>query len=124
MVLDFEDTEARRLNAAYGGSWSDPLVQDFYRALVCREEFLSTKYGRGRAATGTRRLLRNRGGDIVQCVEQMTLRAGETPVFAEMVAAGLFEGTADYVVAKHRDRFSNAVVARVHGRMVSNEISI
>ena len=96
MALDFDDTEAKRLNEIYGGSWPDPLVQDFYRALVCREEFLRVKDGRGRAATGTRRLLRNKDGDVIGCIEKMTL-GNETAVFREMIDAGLVEGTADYL---------------------------
>jgi hypothetical protein len=54
--------------------------------------------------------LRNKDGDVIGCIEKMTL-GNETAVFREMIDAGLVEGTADYLVDKHSSRFAEALVA-------------
>jgi hypothetical protein len=102
----------------------DPLDADFGAALASRDEFLRQKNRRGgRSATGTRRLVRNRNGDIRQCLIEMVLRPDRAnSVFREMVEAGYVQGTAEYVVAKHADLFPTEVRSQSKRRLAEYDV--
>lgn len=103
------------LSASAADDPNDKLVLEFEKVLAAYEQLLTEKNGRTTKASRTRQKMARHG--TVQCLIDWALADNETEGFKLLVSAGLEEFTAEHLVVKFADRFSNEVVTAAKRRL-------
>lgn len=112
----------RRLCAVEGMNYDDPLHRDFYQVFAAYEELLREKHsGKNIKANYTRRKLKNES--VEKCLEDWAISDKPTQGFDMLVAAGMPELTAEYLVTKYPNRFSAEAVAKAKKRLAAIKAS-
>jgi len=105
----------RRLCALEGMNYEDPLHRDFHAVLTAYEELLTEKNGRNTKASRTRqKLARN---SVEKCLEDWALSVSPTQGFSLLMQKGMSELTAEHLVVKYADRFTENVVMAAKARL-------
>jgi hypothetical protein len=105
----------KRLCSLEGTNSEDPLERDFLDVLNAYEQLLTEKNGKTTRASRTRQKMKNKG--IRQCLEDW---ATGTPTdgFKLLVEKGLTSLTAEHLVVKYAEQFSDETVASAKERLV------
>jgi hypothetical protein len=111
----------RRLCELEGMGQTSPMDRDFYRMLAAYEGLLSEKNGRLTRATRTRQKLKNKG--VIRCLEEWARSPKATQGFDMLVANGLVELTAEYMVLTHRENFSAEAVFGAGAKLARHGIA-
>jgi hypothetical protein len=111
----------RRLCELTGQDDTDPLVVDFWRAIAAAEEVLRQQRGKTVRLARTRQKIARVG--VHKTVEDLVLATKPSDGFAILAGAGLGDLTAEYLAAKHAERFSPEVVAAARTRLASAGIA-
>lgn len=112
----------RRLCELEGLNFDAPLNREFHAMLAAYEELLSAKNGRRTAASRTRQKLKNKG--VIQSLEDWALSRQPTQGFELLIANGMPELTAEYMVVRHPDRFSEAAVMSAKVRLREKGVDV
>jgi hypothetical protein len=111
----------RRLCELTGQDDTDPLVADFWRAIAAAEEVLRQQRGKTVRLARTRQKITRVG--VHKTVEDLVLASKPSDGFAILADAGLGDLTAEYLTAKHAERFSPEVVAAARTRLAAAGIA-
>jgi hypothetical protein len=111
-----------RLCAIQGDRHNSELEKDFYRMLAAYEELLSQKNNRNQPAIRTRQKLKRHG--IKKCLEDWALAKTETQGFKLLVEKGKAHLTAEAIVLKHNDMFSNEIVLAAKTRLEAHGVKL
>jgi hypothetical protein len=105
----------RRLCELEGRNYDDPLHRDFYSMLAAYEELLTEKNGRTTKASRTRQKLTRK--DVETCLEDWAISKTPTLGFSLLIENGMLELTAEFLIVKYSDRFSNRAVEAAKVRL-------
>lgn len=104
-----------RLCEIQGMNYEDPLEKDFFCVLSAYEELLTEKNGKTTKANRTKQKLLRHG--LHKCLEDWALSSTPTPGFILLMENGMQQLTAEYLVVKYADRFSENVVRAAQKRL-------
>lgn len=119
---DVYQTAFKRYCEVVGRSYEDDLEKDFYETLSAYERLLSEKNGKNQKASRTRQKIKNKG--FKACLEDWALSKQPSEGFLRLVENGLAEYTAEYVVTRHPDKFSDEVLASAIERLEKYEVKV
>lgn len=105
----------KQLCVIEGRNLTDELEKDFAEVLAAYENLLTIKNGKRTQASRTRQKLKRKA--LVECLEDWANSATPTPGYKLLVANGLANLTAEYVVLKHADRFGAATLENACRRL-------
>jgi hypothetical protein len=100
---------------------SDPLVRRFFETLAAYEQLLSEKNHSNTVAARTRQKIANKG--VHQSLIEWTRNKIETNGFQLLLAAGMPEYTAEYIVVEFGGRFPHDVVELAMERLRRHEVA-
>lgn len=105
------------LAAQENESPNDPLIKDFAQVLAAYEQLLTEKNSRTTRASRTRMKIGNKG--VIQSIVDWTLGKQETAGFRLLIEYGLFHLTAEFLVLKYGERFSEDVYIAAKARLLA-----
>jgi hypothetical protein len=105
-----------------GMNCDDSLHAEFYQVLAAYEELLTDKNGRTTKASRTRQKLARHS--VEKCLEDWALSTQPTQGFNLLIEKGIPELTAEYLVIKYADRFSDEAVKMATQRLNNNQAKL
>ncbi len=112
----------KRLCEVQGMNYEDPLHQDFYKVLAAYEQLLSEKNQRNQPASRTRQKLARHS--VEKCLADWALSTQPTQGFDMLIANGMADLTAEYLVVKYAERFEQKVIEAAKNRLTAAGIDI
>lgn len=104
-----------RLCIVQGKNHENPMLKDFYAMLSAYESLLSERNGKNTSASRTRQKINRL--EEKKCLEDWALSKKATPGFLLLVENNLPQYTAEAVVLKYANEFSNDVVSSAKKRL-------
>jgi hypothetical protein len=112
----------RRLCEVEGSGYSDQIDKDFYAGLSAYEALLHDKHKRNVKASRTRQKLSRHG--VKKCLEDWALAKTATQGFYSLIENNMEHLTAEAIVLKHSNLFSDHVVQAAKSRLESAGVDV
>lgn len=104
-----------RLCNLEGMNYNDPMHKDFYSMLTAYEELLTEKNNRTTKANRTRQKLARHS--VEKCLEDWAISKTSTMGFSLLTEKNMYKLTAEYIVIKYQNRFSDTAVNAAKNRL-------